>query len=207
MIRVHHLDHSQSMRVLWLLEELGLPYEIVPYARGRFKQAPDALKRIHPLGKSPVIEDDGQVIAETGAIAEHLIDRAGGKLGPPSDAEERRRYRYFFHYSQGSLMPAVLVSMLFGLVPVIGKLMRKGIKPFTDTHLDFVEAELAKRPWMAGESFTTADVMMGFPIEVAQATFGDLGARPHLKAWLAKALDRPAYRAARAKGGDYNLKF
>ena len=207
MIRLHHLDHSQSMRVLWLLEELHLPYEIVAYQRLKDKRAPDALKAIHPLGKSPVIEDDGRVVAETGAIAEYLIDKAGGALGPPADGEGRQRYRYFFHYAQGSVMPSVLVAMMFGMVPLVGKLLRKGIKPFADTHLDFLDAELAGRPWLAGDAFSAADVMMGFPIELAKATFGDLGDRPHLAAWLAKALDRPAYRAARSKGGDYELKF
>ncbi|MFC3175092.1 glutathione S-transferase family protein [Novosphingobium bradum] len=207
MIRLHHLDHSQSMRVLWLLEELGLPYEIVAYARGKDNRAPEALKAIHPLGKSPVIEDGGRIIAETGAIADYLVERAGGRLGAPADEDSRLRLRYFCHYAQASVLPAVFTGMAFGKVPLVGKALRQGYRPYLDTHLDFLEAELATRTWLVGDEFTLADIMMGFPIELAQATFGDLGTRPRLEAWLARAQDRPAYRVARAKGGDYNLAF
>ncbi|GGO90427.1 glutathione S-transferase family protein [Stakelama pacifica] len=202
-IIVHHLENSRSQRVLWLLEELGLPYEVKRYERNRKTMlAPPELKRVHPLGKSPVIEDDAMVIAETGPIVEYLVEKADGKFGPLGHRESVLRWRYFLHYAEGSAMPPLLLKLVLGRVPLFGKKAQKRIQPMIDVHLDFIESELASRPWFAGDDITAADVMMSFPLEAARSR-GGLGGRPAITAWLDKIHARPAYRAALEKGGDY----
>jgi glutathione S-transferase len=204
MIIVHHLENSRSQRVLWLLEELGLDFEIRRYARNpRTMLAPPELARVHPLGKSPVIEDSGRVVAETGAIVEYLVDKADGRLGPPSNRDAVLRYRHFLHYAEGSLMPPLFTKLVLGRVPLLGKTAQKKFQPMIDVHLDYCEAELAERPWFAGEDFTAADVMMSFPLEAARSRAG-LGERhPRLIDWLERIHARPAYGRALAKGGPY----
>jgi glutathione S-transferase len=204
-ITVHHLEHSRSQRILWLLEELGLPYQIRSYQRMQTRAAPDAMKAIHPLGKAPIIEDDGLVIAETGAIIEYLVEKAGGRLGPPTEQEHRLRYRYFLHYAEGSVMTALLMSMVVGTVPVVDPVRQRRFQPMVTGHLDFIEAEIASRPWFAGEQFSAADVMMSFPIEFAAKERNGLEGRPATAAWLDKIHARPAYRAAIEAGGPYRF--
>jgi glutathione S-transferase len=203
MIVVHHLENSRSQRILWLLEELGLAYEVKSYKRLKTMAAPPEMKRIHPLGKSPIIEDAGIVIAETGAIAEYLIEKAGGKLGPPPEADDARRYRFFLHYAEGSVMTALLMRMVIGMVPLLGRAGKKLFQPMIDTHLNYIEAELAARPWFAGQVFTAADTMMSFPLEFAASKANGLRGHPATAAWLEKIHSRPAYRAALARGGPY----
>lgn len=204
MIIVHHLNNSRSQRVLWLLEELGLPYEIKHYARNlQTMLAPPELAQVHPLGKSPVIEDAGEVVAETGAIIEYLTERAGGQLGAPTERADALRYRYFLHYAEGSLMPPLLLKLVLGRVPLFGKSAQKRIQPMIERQLDFVEGELAARPWFSGDSFTAADVMMSFPLEAARGRAGLDARRPATIAWLDKIHARPAYQAALSKGGPY----
>jgi len=204
MIIVHHLENSRSQRVLWLLEELGLPYEIKRYERNKATMlAPPELRRVHPLGKSPVIEDEGRVIAETGAIVEYLVERAGGRLGVPGHRDDALRYRHFLHYAEGSLMPPLFTKLVLSRVPFLGKAAQKKFQPMIDVHLDYVEGELARRDWFAGSELTAADVMMSFPLEAAVARADALQGRPHLAAWLAKIHARPAYQAALAAGGPY----
>jgi len=206
-IIVHHLENSRSQRILWLLEELGLPYEVKRYERNKATMlAPPELKRIHPLGKSPVIEDtddDRRIVAETGAIVEYLVDKADGRLGAPANRGDALRYRFWLHYAEGSLMPPLLVKLVLGRVPILGKYAQKKIQPMIDVHLDYVEAELAKRPWFAGEAMTAADVMMSFPLEAARSRAGLDDSRPHTIAWLVKVHARPAYQSALAAGGPY----
>lgn len=206
-ITVHHLENSRSQRVLWLLEELDLPYEVVRYERDpQTMLAPPALRAVHPLGKSPVVtdsEDGGRATAETGAIVEYLVDKADGRLGAPANRDDALAWRFWLHYAEGSLMPPLLVKLVLGRVPVMGKLAIKRIQPMIDRHLDFVEATLAARPWFAGDEMTAADVMMSFPLEAARARGGLDDRRPHTIAWLAKVHARPAYQAALAKGGPY----
>jgi glutathione S-transferase len=202
MIIVHHLENSRSQRILWLLEELGLPYEVKRYKRTRMMLAPPEMKRIHPLGKSPILEDDGIVVAETGAIIEYLVEKAGGKLGA---AAEARRYRFFLHYTEGSLMTALLMRYLMGMIPVLGLAGKKLLKPLIDTHLDFVESELVAQQWFAGHEFTAADTMMSFPLEFAARKAKALPGRPAMAAWLEKIHARPAYRAALERGGPYDF--
>jgi glutathione S-transferase len=205
MIVVHHLENSRSQRVLWLLEELALPYEVTVYRRGKLMAAPPEMKRIHPLGKSPIIEDEGIVIAETGAIIEYLVEKAGGRLGPPADAAQTRRYRFFLHYGEGSVMTALLMRMVVGMIPVLGRAGKKMLQPLVDTHLNYIEAELTALPWFAGQSFTAADTMMSFPLELAASKADGLRGRPATAAWLDKIHSRPGYRTALEHGGPYDF--
>jgi glutathione S-transferase len=203
---VHHLENSRSQRILWMLEELGLPYEIKRYERNKQTMlAPPELKRIHPLGKSPVLEDTeiGDVIVETGAIVDYLVERGDGRLGPPAHRDAVLRYRQFLHYAEGSMMPPLLVLLVVNRIPLLGKTAAKRIQPMIDVHLDYVEAELSSRPWFAGDTITGADIMMSFPLEAARSRAGLDTSRPATIAWLDKIHARPAYQAALAKGGPY----
>ena len=205
-IIVHHLENSRSQRVLWMLDELQIPHEIKRYERNKATMlAPPELKRVHPLGKSPVIEDTdtGQVIAETGAIVEYLVDLADGRLGSPAKRDDALRYRFWLHYAEGSMMPPLLVKLVLMRVPIFGKAAQKRIQPMIDVHLDYVEAELAKRPWFAGDAMTAADIMMSFPLEAARSRGGLDDSRPATISWLDKVHARPAYQTALAKGGPY----
>jgi glutathione S-transferase len=205
-IIVHHLENSRSQRILWLLEELRMPYTIKRYARDpRTMLAPEALKRIHPLGKSPVIEDaDGnRILAETGAIVEYLVEKAGGRMGPPAHRDAVLRYRQFLHYAEGSLMPPLLVLLVLRRIPIFGGMAIRRFQPMVDVHLDYVENELAQRPWFAGDAVSAADVMMSFPLEAARDRAGLDASRPATLAWLEAIHARSAYQAALAKGGPY----
>ncbi len=206
MIIVHHLENSRSQRVLWMLEELGLPYQVKRYERNKTTMlAPPELKQVHPLGKSPVIEDTdgGHVIAETGAIVEYLVEKADGRLGAPAHRDSALRYRFWLHYAEGSLMPPLLLKLVLSKVPLMGKPAMKRIQPMIDVHLDYVESELKQRPWFAGDAMTAADIMMSFPLEAARSRAGLDTARPATIAWLQKVHARPAYQAALAQGGPY----
>jgi glutathione S-transferase len=204
MIVVHHLENSRSQRILWLLEELALPYEVRRYERDRKTMlAPPELRRVHPLGKSPLIEDDGRIVAETGAIVEYLVDKADGRLGPPAKREERMRYRHFLHYAEGSMMPPLLAMLIVGRLGLLGRPARAPVQKMLDQHLDWLETELAGRPWFAGETFTAADVMMSFPLEASRHRAGLDERRPNLIDWLERIHARPAYGTALRKGGAY----
>lgn len=200
---VHHLNNSRSQRLLWLLEELELPYEIRFYQRDRQTMlAPPKLKAVHPLGKSPVLEDGGIQLVETGAICEYLVDKTG-RLGPADMGEDLRHYRQFLHYAEGSVMPMLLLMLALGKVPLMGKLAIKKVQPMVDVHLDYIEQVLASRPWFAGSDITAADIMMSFPLEAAVSRAGLGPSRPATMAWLQKIHARPAYQRALAKGGTY----
>jgi glutathione S-transferase len=221
MVVVHHLNNSRSQRVLWLLEELGVPYEVKRYERDAATMlAPPALKAVHPLGKSPVITDGDTTVAESGAIVEYLVERYGnGRLIPPAGTPERLRYRYFLHYAEGSAMPPLLMKLVFDRLesspmPFFVKPVAKGIaakvkssfiEPNIRLHLDYLESELAARPWFAGGEFTAADVQMSFPLEAAAMRGGLDASRPRLTDFLARIHARPAYRRALEKGGPYGL--
>jgi len=220
-IIVHHLNNSRSQRVLWLLEELGVPYEVKRYQRDRKTMlAPPELRAVHPLGKSPVIEDDGQVLAESGAIVEHLAERYGdGRLVPPAGTPERLRYRYWMHFAEGTAQPPLLLKLLFDRVetgpmpffarPVARAIARRAkgsyIQPNIDRNLDFMESELRDRDWFAGGAFSAADVQMSFPLEAAVLRGGLDAKRPRLMDFLERIHARPAYRRAIDKGGEYAL--
>lgn len=217
MVVVHHLNNSRSQRVLWLLEELAIPYEIKPYQRDpQTMLAPPELKAIHPLGKSPVITDGDKVIAETGAIIEYVIETYGqGRLIPGAGTPERLRYTYWLHYAEGSAMTPLLLKLVFanlpnrapGLMkPIVKSIAAKAQASFVDpqlkTHIDYWEAELSKSPWFAGPDFTAADIVMSFPLE-AGADRAGAASRPHVKAFLERIHARPAYQRALERGGPY----
>jgi glutathione S-transferase len=217
MLTVHHLNNSRSQRVLWLLEELGVPYEIKHYQRdAKTMLAPPELKAVHPLGKSPVITDGADTVAETGAIVDYIIAKYGqGKLIPAEGTPERLRYTYWLHFAEGSAMPPLVMTLLFGEIPKripalirpIGKLIGANVQksylgPMIDSQLDLEEAELNKSAYFAGPDLTAADVMMSFPVEAANSR-ASLGNRPKLTAWLKSIHARPAYQRALQKGGAY----
>jgi glutathione S-transferase len=220
MITVHHLNNSRSQRVLWLLEELGVPYEVKRYERdAKTLLAPPELLAVHPLGKSPVIVDGTATLAESGAIIEYLVDRyGGGRLIPPAGTPERLRYTYWLHYAEGSAMPPLLLKLVFDRVAnspapwpvsaiarrIAGTVTGAFIGPQLKRHLDYMEAELAAHPWFAGEEFTAADVQMSFPLEAAAARAGLDAGRPRLTAFLDRIHARGAYRRALERGGPYS---
>jgi glutathione S-transferase len=206
MIRVHHLNNSRSQRVLWLLEELGVPYEVVRYQRNKATMlAPEELKRVHPLGKSPVIEDDGRKLAETGLIVEYLVDRYGAELAPPRDSDLYWRYRYWLHYAEGSAMPPLLVKLYADRLGLLALPIRRVVQSQLKVHLDYLEVELGAAPWFLGERFSAADIMLSFPVEAAKSRAGLDGTRPNLIGFLQRIHARPAYRRALEKGGPYRF--
>ncbi len=217
MITVHHLEHSRSHRVLWLLEELGLAYELRRYARDPDTLlAPADLKAVHPLGKSPVVTDGDLTVAESAAILEYLLDAHGeGRLRSSPGTPAYLRYRYWLHYAEGSAMPPLLLRLVFDRVaqapmpffvrPVAKAIATKANKAFIgpqlDLHLDYMEAELAKTRWFAGDEFSAADIQMSYPIEAAAARAGLNESRPRLMDYLARIQTRPAYQRATERGG------
>ena len=204
MIVVHHPENSRSQRILWLLEELGLEYRVQRYSRDKKTMlAPPELARIHPLGKSPLIEDGGHVIAETGAIIEYLVEREEGRLGPPPNRESVLRYRHFLHYAEGSLMPVLFALLVVRRLGLLGRPARPTLLNMTARQLDWLESELAGRDWFAGDEFSAADIMMSFPLEVARGRAGLGDERPNLIDWLERIHARPAYAEALRKGGPY----
>ncbi len=204
MIIVHHLENSRSQRVLWLLEELALPYEVKRYARNpKTMLAPPELRRVHPLGKSPVIEDDGTVVAESGAVAEYLVGKGDGRFGPPADSEGTLLYRQFLHYAEGSLMPPLLALLVVRRLGLLGRPARKPLLAMFGHHLDYLDAELAERRWFAGDEISAADVMMSFPLEAATSRAGLGPDRKNVWVWLESIHERPAYLRALEAGGPY----
>jgi glutathione S-transferase len=222
MLVVHHLNNSRSQRVLWLLEELGVAYEVKRYERDRTTMlAPPALRSVHPLGKSPVITDDGVTLAESGAIVEYLTDRYGkGRLVPAAGTPERLRYTYWLHYAEGSAMPPLLLKLVFSRIetapmpfvvrPIARAIARRArtsfIEPQIALHLDFMERALDEHVWFAGSDFTAADIQMSFPLEAAAARGGLDASRPRLMAFLDRIHARPAYQRALERGGPYELR-
>jgi glutathione S-transferase len=223
MIVVHHLNNSRSQRVLWLLEELGLEYEVKRYERDRNTMlAPPELRRVHPLGKSPVITVGALTLAESGAIVEYLITRhGGGRLAPAADSPQWPRYLYWLHYAEGSAMPPMLVKLIFDRIEkspmpffarpiargLVGKVRTSFIEPRLNEHLNFMEGELGKSKWFAGDEFTAADIQMSFPLELAVTRAGLNATRPKLMAFLECVHARPAYKKALERGGKYEFSF
>jgi len=204
MIRVHHLNNSRSQRVLWLLEELALPYEVILYQRdAKTMLAPESLKAIHPLGKSPVIEDGDQKLAETGLIVEYLISNYGPQLAPQASAPAHWQYIYWLHYAEGSLMPPLLLKLVLNRLGLLGWPARSFVDKQLTLHLNYLEAQMATQSWFVGEQFTGADIMMSFPLEAAAQRGGLNDSRPRLVDFLRRIHARPAYARALERGGPY----
>ncbi|MGV8960351.1 MAG: glutathione S-transferase family protein [Stenotrophomonas sp.] len=225
MITLHHLNQSRSQRVLWMLEELELPYQLIKYERDPVTLlAPPALRAVHPLGKSPVLVDGSHVLAESGAILDYLADRYDSerRLSPtplPVDSPERLRYRYWMHYAEGSAMPPLLMTLVFSRLraakmpffarpvahAIVDKAMRTYIGPQVRLHLDWMERELAATGWFAGERFTAADIQMSFPVQAAAARAEGFAQHPRLQRFLQRIVQRPSYQRALQKGGGLEL--
>lgn len=203
-IVVHHLENSRSQRVLWLLEELGLSYEVKRYARDpKTLLAPAALRRVHPLGKSPIIEDGDTTLIETGAIVEYLVEKADGRFGAPAHRQAALRWRQFLHYAEGSMMPPLLAILVIDRLGLLGRPARRPLQEMLDVHFVWLEGELAARPWFACDDITAADVMMSFPLEAARHRGGLDGRFPNLLDWIERIHARPAYGRALETGGPY----
>ena len=219
MITVHHLENSRSQRILWMLEELEVPYDIKRYEREPSMQAPAALRAVHPLGKPPVITDGDRALAESGAILEYLVDTYGnGRFKPAPGTPERIHYTYFLHYAEGSLMPLLLLRLIFNRMPSrlpffmrpVGHAISAGankalLDPQFTTHFAFIEGELGRRPWFAGPEFTAADIQMSFPLEAAAARALVVRQMPKISAFLDRIHLRPAYKRALETGGPDTL--
>ena len=221
MITVHHLENSRSQRVLWLLEEIGLPYEVKRYERDKKTSlAPPELTAVHALGKSPVMTDGAITVAETGAILEYLVEKAGGALRPEPGSAEHRRYTYWLHFAEGSAMPPLVMALVFNKIKsapmpffvkpiakaIADKVMQGFVQPNLDRNREFMESELGDRGWFAGRTFSAADVMMSFPVEAALSRGGDAAAKaPRLAAYLERVRARPAWQRALERGGPYEL--
>lgn len=219
-LTVHHLNESRSHRVIFLLEELGVPYEIRNYSRDpKTMLAPASLKAIHPLGKSPVVTDGDEVLAETGHIIDTLIERHGGRMRPEAGTADRLLYGYYLQYAEGSLAPLMLLSLMFARLPKqipfplrpVATLISHGLGtqflgPQLATHLSFLENELSSRPWFGGNDFSGADIIMSFAVQALRKT-GRLADRPHLTDWLARLEARPAWARTLAKGGPLTFSF
>jgi glutathione S-transferase len=229
MIVVHHLENSRSQRVLWLLEELGLPYEVRRYERDpKTMLAPEALAQVHPLGKSPVITDGADVVAESGAIVEYLVERYGqgrdqrsdqGSLVPPAGSLERLRYTYWLHFAEGTAMPPLVMKLVFDRIAtspmpffarpiaraIASKVLESFVMPNIQRQLAFMETTLQASEWFAGDAFSAADIQMSFPLEAAAARGGLDERYPRLQAFLARIHARPAYQRALERGGPYRI--
>jgi glutathione S-transferase len=221
-IVLHHLNNSRSQRVLWMLEELGLPYDVRFYQRdAKTMLAPPELRAVHPLGKSPVIEDGARVLAESGAIVQYLAETYGrDRLIPVQGTDEYWRYVYWMHFAEGTAMPPLLMKLVFGRMkkapmpffvkPVARAIAERAlqwiVEPNLARHLAYMEGEIAKRQWFAGDGFSAADIQMSFPLEASQARGGlDAASAPRLSAFLERIHSRPAYQRALKRGGKYEL--
>ena len=219
MLIVHHLNNSRSQRILWMLEELQVPYQIVRYQRESTMLAPESLKAVHPLGKSPVVEDNGNILAESGAIIEYLQETYDpeSRLKPISN-EEKLRYRFWLHYAEGSLMPLLMMKLVFGrlgkapvpwLLRPVGNLLGQGVQKAylnkqISTHARYLDDSLQKNPWFAGQSFSAADIQMSFPV-VALLARGGINDLPNLQNWFNKVQQRPAWQRAIQQGGPFDI--
>ena len=204
MIEVHHLNNSRSQRVLWLLEELGLPYEIVRYQRDATTNlAPESLKKIHPLGKSPVIKDGSVVVIESGAILEYIVRKYGkGRLAPAEDSPEWPRYLQLLHYAEGSAMLPVMLKLYLSRLGEAAAPLAPRVTSEIENHFGYLDRELGDADFFVGKELTAADVNLSFPIQAARLLHG-LDKFPNLARFLDRVHARPAYKRALERGGPY----
>ncbi|KYP10128.1 MAG: glutathione S-transferase [Limnobacter sp. CACIAM 66H1] len=223
MIEVHHLEHSRSQRIIWLLEELGLPYKVKRYARdAKTYLAPPELLKIHPLGKSPVITDGDITVAESGAIVEYLIDKAGGKFRPAAGTQAHRDYTYWMHFAEGTAMPPLVMTLVFNkienapvpalLKPIVLPIARgiskqvksSFINPNLEKQFAYIESVLAKNEWFCGSEMTGADFMMSFPLEATMSRAESVSSMPKIAAYVKRIHAMPSFKKALEVGGPYN---
>jgi glutathione S-transferase len=206
MLTVHHLNDSRSQRILWLLEELELPYEIKFYQRDTVTRlAPPELKAVHPLGKSPVLTGDGATIIESGAIIDYVLrHHGGGRLIPAADSADYEAYLQWLHYAEGSAMLPLLMKMYIGMIGEGGAPLVPRIDSEVANHLGYVEASLSGREWLLGDGLTGADVQMSFVGEIA-GRYGLHVTHPNIGAWVTRFQARDAYKRALDKGGPYSF--
>ena len=204
MIEVHHLNNSRSQRVLWLLEELGLPYEIVKYQRDpQTNLAPESLKKIHPLGKSPAIRDGDQVVIESGAILEYLVRKHGrGRLAPAESSPDWPRYLQFMHYAEGSAMLPLMLKLYASRLGDAAAPLAPRIASEIENHIGWLDSELAGRDWFVGDALTAADIQLSFAIQATRMLYG-IDKFPNLARFLERVKARPAYQKALERGGPY----
>lgn len=221
MLTIHHLNNSRSQRILWLLEELNVPYELKYYQRdSKTMLAPESLRQVHPLGKSPVLTDKDNTVAESSVIIEYILEKYGqGRMQPARTSPNFLKFNYWLHYAEGSAMPPLLLNLVFSTIkkqkvpffvkPIINaiadKVLTTYINPQVELQVGFMESELQKTTWFAGNDFSAADIQMSFPVEAAQARGYINSQHPKLKEFLKKTQDRPAYKKALEKGGPYTL--
>ncbi|MFN3452038.1 MAG: glutathione S-transferase family protein [Sphingorhabdus sp.] len=203
-ITVHHLNNSRSQRILWLLEELNLPYEIQHYARDAVTNlAPEALLKMHPLGKSPLIEDAGNIIFESAAIVEYICERhGGGHLVPPRGTDEHIRYLEWLHFAEGSAMTPILLNLYTARLGEAAAPLHPRIDQQLESHFQFMEDSLEAAGWFVGDGLSGADIMMSFPAEAA-VKMGRAASRPNLTKFVETIHARPAFQRALEKGGPY----
>lgn len=201
MIEIHHLNNSRSHRIVWLAEELGIPYKVVVHMRDPVTMlAPASLKEIHPLGKSPIIVDDALVLPESGAIVEYLTETYGkGKLTPPRGTPAHVRYLYWLHYAEGSLMTPALLTLYAGRMGAAAGIIGQRADGQRALHLNYLETELQHAPYFVGDTFSAADVLMSFPLEFLRSLAPN-ESYPAIDAYLAKLQARPAYKKALETG-------
>jgi glutathione S-transferase len=206
MIRLHHLNNSRTQRILWLLEEIGVDYEIVDVARDpKTLRAPASLRTLHPLGKAPILEtDEGMTLAESGLIVEYLIARYGNDLAPDPADKSFWRYRYWMHYAEGSLMGQLTLKLVTDRLGLLAVPIRRMVREQLDLHLDFLEIEAGRHQWFAGDSLSGADIMMSYPLEAAVSRAGLGPSRPALWRRLQQIRSRPAYARAIERGGAFS---
>jgi glutathione S-transferase len=206
MLVVHHLDDSRSQRILWLLEELALPYEIRHHKRNaETRLAPRELKEVHPLGKSPIIEDDGKVVAESGAIIDYVLRRYGnGRLAPTPSGPDYDDYVHWMHYAEGSGMPALIIRINVARVGEAAASALPRLDEEIALQLRYLDRALQGRPYILGDAFSAADIQLSFIGELAAARFG-IDDYPNIKAWVQRFQGRRAYQIALAKGGPYSF--
>ena len=206
MIEVHHLNNSRSQRILWLLEELAIPYEIVRYQRDpQTNLAPPELEAIHPLGKSPVIRDGARVVIESGAIIDYLVRRHGrGRLAPPEASPEYDTYQQWLHYAEGSAMLPLMLKLYLSRLGEAGAPLAPRVDGEIERHMGFLDAQLEDRDYFVGSELSAADVQLSFPIQVTRALYG-LEKFSNLAAFLERITARPAYQRALERGGAYGL--
>jgi glutathione S-transferase len=206
MITVHHLDDSRSQRILWLLEELGLSYDITQHKRDpNTRLAPSELRKIHPLGKSPVIENDGRVVAESGAIIDYILRKFGnGRLQPSPSDIHYDDYMHWMHYAEGSAMPALIIRINVARIGEAASPALPRLDSEIALHLEYLNNALDGRPYIVGDQLTAADIQLSFVGELAAARFG-IFRYPNIEAWVHRFQARPAYKAALAKGGAYSF--